>query len=213
MKSNAIKKTIELESWKRKDTYLFYKSFSDPCWQITANINVTSFYVDCKENKKSLFLHSLFGVTQAANDIVNFRYRFYNESPVEWDYVFPGSTVLYDDDTFGFCYFDYYQLETKFVDEAQKKLKSQMLERNFTPKVKFNNVIFFSVVPWISFTSVQHAKDDKGDHSIPKIVLGKVFKEGEKYLMPISVEAHHAFVDGYHAGLLFTALEKVWGKI
>ncbi len=212
MRNKATKKKIELESWKRRDTYLFYKSFSNPCWQISTNINVTHFYKDCKKNKKSLFLHSLFGVTKAANNIVNFRYRFYNGSPVEWDYVFPGSTILYDNDTFGFCYFDYYNREQIFVDEAEKKLKKQMLKRDFIPDVKCNNIIFFSIVPWISFTSIQHAKDNKGDDSIPKVVIGKVHKEGDNYLMPVSIEAHHAFVDGYHAGLLFESLEKVWGN-
>lgn len=212
MKSEAKRKKIDLINWKRKDTYLFYKNFSDPCWQISANIDVTRFYLECKNNKYSFFLHSLYGATKAANNIVNFRYRFNDGDPVEWDYVFPGSTVLYDNNTFGFCYFNYYTTENTFIEEAQKKLTSQLKKRDFAPKVSVNNIIFFSVVPWISFTSIHHARDNSGDHSIPKIVLGRVFKDGEKYLMPVSVEAHHAFVDGYHAGLLFSSLEKQWAE-
>jgi|GEM_PF-2208719 len=36
--------------------------------------------------------------------------------------------------------------------------------------------------------------------SIPRLAWGKYFIDGDKILLPFSVQAHHSFVDGIHMG-------------
>ena len=63
-------------------------------------------------------------------------------------------------------------------------------------------MIHFSVLPWVSFTSISHPRGlNSKMESIPKITLGKFFKSGERILLPISIEVNHCLMDGYHLGL------------
>jgi chloramphenicol O-acetyltransferase type A len=43
--------------------------------------------------------------------------------------------------------------------------------------------------------------------SVPRISWGKYFEQGRQVMMPLSVQAHHAFVDGRHMGAFFTGLQ------
>jgi len=76
------------------------------------------------------------------------------------------------------------------------------------PHIDQFNIIHYSVIPWVKFTSFKHArKFDKND-SIPKIVLGKYQMENGKMNMPVSVEVHHSLMDGLHVGKYFDLFQK-----
>ena len=60
----------------------------------------------------------------------------------------------------------------------------------------------------MSFTSFSHARNWGREDSVPKIAFGKFVKETDRVLLPISVEVHHALVDGVHVGRFFTRLEE-----
>ena len=42
---------------------------------------------------------------------------------------------------------------------------------------------------------------------IPKVAFGKYRDAGGRVLMPVSVEGHHALMDGLHAGRFFERLQ------
>lgn len=127
--------------------------------------------------------------------------------PVKYDEIYPGCTILYDDETFGFAYFKFYLDKPRFILEGKKVIEQQKKDKSFNPGSRDNGLIHCSIIPWISFTSFSHATSSNGDPSIPKIVVGKIYhKDGESW-MPISVEVHHALVDGLQVGKYFNALE------
>jgi chloramphenicol O-acetyltransferase type A len=70
-----------------------------------------------------------------------------------------------------------------------------------------DDVIYHTTLPWLSFTSFAHARTKGRGDSVPRIVFGKFSKEGDRLMMPISVEVHHALVDGLHVGRFFNNLE------
>jgi len=125
-----------------------------------------------------------------------------------YEKVHPGSTILYDDNTFGYAYFEYQDDVELFIRNGEKVVENQKNMKPFATSPPHNGFIYFSVIPWISFTSIKHARDNDSDHSIPRIVFGKYFRYGKKIMMPISVEVHHALVDGYHIGKYFKNLEE-----
>ena len=59
-----------------------------------------------------------------------------------------------------------------------------------------------SVIPWISFTSFEHAMRSPPD-SVPRFVFGRHREVGSRRCMPVSIALHHALADGFHAGLFF----------
>jgi len=46
----------------------------------------------------------------------------------------------------------------------------------------------------------------KGD-SVPRISTGKLIQQDEKYLLPISISAHHALMDGRNVAELIGKIE------
>jgi Chloramphenicol O-acetyltransferase len=45
--------------------------------------------------------------------------------------------------------------------------------------------------------------------SIPRISWGKYFEEVGKIKLPLSVQAHHALVDGIHVGQFFNTFQEI----
>jgi chloramphenicol O-acetyltransferase type A len=63
-----------------------------------------------------------------------------------------------------------------------------------------DNLLFMSAIPWVSFTSFMHPIHLHPVDSVPRFAWGKFFEQGGRLLMPLSVQAHHALLDGLHVG-------------
>ena len=66
---------------------------------------------------------------------------------------------------------------------------------------------FVSCVPWISYTSMVQPVPVPAD-SNPRITWGKYFQQGEQTVMPVTLLAHHALVDGIHIARFYEALDR-----
>jgi chloramphenicol O-acetyltransferase type A len=71
------------------------------------------------------------------------------------------------------------------------------------------NLIHFSALPWINFSSLSHARSFTWPDSCPKISYGKLIDENGTKSMPVSIHVHHGLVDGYHVGLFLDALQQL----
>jgi len=201
-------KSIDIDNWNRKHIFEFYKDYEQPFFNVTANIDVTNLYKYCKENNYSFFIYCLYISTKLANEINEFKIRLEDGKPVVYDRINSGSTVLKDDNTFFFVYLEFYDDFKEFHSKSLKQIEL-MKQAEFTEGGKGDQgIIYHSTIPWISFTSVQHAEDSKKGRSVPKVVFGKYFYDGDKLLMPLSVEVHHALADGYHVGQFYEKFQQ-----
>ena len=80
-------------------------------------------------------------------------------------------------------------------------------EAGLEPEAGADDLIHGTVIPWIRFTSIKHARHGNAQDSVPKIALGRATKTAEGLRMPVSIEAHHSLVDGVHAGAFFGRLQ------
>lgn len=202
-------KEFDVENWNRNAQYQFFKTYLDPFFNITANLEVTNLYNYCKRNNLSFSLSCLYVALKYANEITEFKLRFKNDKVYLFETVNIGSTVLNDDFTFSFCDFEFQKTMTEF------DVKGKIVLENHKNGIVFNaqedqlGIIHCSTVPWISFTGIKHARNgNEGLQGIPKLVFGKIFTENEFKKIPFSVEVHHALVDGYHVGLLYEKMQK-----
>ena len=70
-----------------------------------------------------------------------------------------------------------------------------------------SDMIHYSALPWVAFTSFSHARNWRREDSVPKIVFGKYTERDGHRLMPVSVEVHHALMDGLHVGRFLERLQ------
>jgi len=201
---------LDLETWPRKATWLYFKDFDHPYFNICADMDVTHLLSHVKESHTSFFIASLYVSLRAANEIEPFRYRMKGGGVQVHDVVHGGSTVLNEDESFSFCYFNYSEDFEQFYCNAEQVLASfKAGEKNLNPKDDMEDVIHYSVLPWVSFTSFSHARRHNKTDSIPKIVFGGYRCEGGQTKMPVSVEVHHALMDGLHVGRYFQRFQEL----
>lgn len=200
-------KKIDRSTWKRLPQYEFFKTFEQPFFNVTANIQVTKLYQHCKAKDLPYFYTMLHTLLKTLQRIPEFKCRIHKGEVLEYNTIDTGVTILKEDQTFLYGTLDYYQNLDKFINKSQAAIELQKKEKGFVPHTE-PNVVYVSSLPWISFTGFQHARKTSVEDSIPRFVFGKYFKEGEQVKMPFSVEVHHALVDGFHVGQLFDLLQE-----
>ncbi|WP_245860259.1 CatA-like O-acetyltransferase [Methanosarcina spelaei] len=98
----------------------------------------------------------------------------------------------------------------KFVQLAIVTAENQ--KEHFTGPVE-NDVYQFSALPWITFTHISHTGFGNREKAQPMFDWGKYQEREGKFMMPFSVQVHHAFVDGIHIGKLADKLQKYLDKV
>jgi chloramphenicol O-acetyltransferase type A len=201
---------IDIDQWKRKELFLFFKDYDNPTWDLLCDIRITSFYSAVKANEYSFFLAFLYAGSLACNSIEELRCRIDGEGQIRrYQTVHPGSTILYDNGTYGYGYFNFTSDFKRFMAEAREEFDRQKVRKGVDPKDDDMARIYFSPIPWVSFSGFRHPFRRAGNISIPMIVFGKHYeKEGERYL-PVGLTLHHGLADGYHAGQFFTLLQQL----
>jgi chloramphenicol O-acetyltransferase type A len=194
---------LDLNLWNRKKQFLFFNTFEDPFFGITAEVDVTGLLQLHRETGVSFFFGSLYASMMAGNSIENFRYRIRDKKILVHPKVYAGSTILQKNQTFGFCYFPYKDSLTEFCLSGRKSLKLALQSCDFDSRDPDDALIHHSIIPWLSFTQVKHPHIFRNIDSIPKIAFGKYFMKENRIVMPVSVEAHHGLMDGYHIAEYF----------
>ena len=202
---------VDLAAWPRRTTYEFFRNYKDPFFNLAANVDVTNLRRFCRENKLSYSVAALFYAQEAANSIREFRLRWLEDKVVEFESIDATQTILNDDETFSFCYFESRPTVFEYVEAGRASREKYLKLKTFDVEAERIDMIYYSVIPWVSFTSFKHATSGDDRQTVPRIVFGKLFAEGDRELMPLSVEAHHAMMDGIHVGRFFqrfqTAIE------
>jgi chloramphenicol O-acetyltransferase type A len=194
---------VDLNAWPRRTTYEFFKNFTDPFFNFSANVDVTKLRQFCRENKLAFSIAALFYTQQAANSIQEFRFRWLDGKVVEFESIEATQTILNEDETFSFCYFESRPTVFEYVEAGRASREKYAKLKTFDVEADRIDMIYYSVIPWVSFTSFKHATSGDLTQTVPRIVFGKVFTGGDRELMPLSVEAHHAMMDGIHVGRFF----------
>lgn len=196
-----MKKQIDIDNWNRKEHFLFFSKFEEPFFGVTIKVDCTSAYKKAKEKGVSFFLYYLYRALKAANDVENFRYRIIENQVFEFEKVNASPTINRPNGTFGFAYMDYFEDEKYFYEKALEEIENVKNTSSLLPAVSSENVIHFSAIPWLDFTSISHARSFSHPDSCTKISFGKMTEINGKREMAISIHGHHALMDGVHVGL------------
>lgn len=203
-------KLIDIENWNRKEHFEFFSSFANPQLNIVTEVDCTTAYLEAKKNGHSFFASYLHKSMMAVNAVKEFRYRIIDGKVYDLEVIDAGSTLARDDGTFAFALIPYspqFLVFAKSLREAIEKVQKTS-GLNASSEVNVHHLIRHTTLPWFTFTAIMHpTKLDRTD-SVPKISFGKIQeREGRKFL-PVSVEAHHGLIDGYHISLYLNEFQK-----
>jgi len=202
-------KIIDLNTWKRKEHFELFTQYEEPFFGIVTEVDCTEAFLQAKEQKRSFFASYLHKSLLALNEIENFHFRIVDGQVVFFDEIHATQTIAREDGTFAFSFVKY----TKDLSLFESLLNEEIKEVHATTGLRINNetarqdVIHYSSIPWVHFTGLTHARNLKIEDSIPKIAFGKVIEKNHRRMMPVSLHAHHALMDGLHAAQFFESFQ------
>lgn len=200
-------RTIDLQTWPRRDHFRLYSTWDHPHFSMCANVDLTEFHPFVKQMGFSITVVIAYLITRTANSIPEFRYRIRPEAVVEHEVVHPSTTILTRDDLFTFCWFDYHESFRLFSVNAVERVASAKLHPTLENIPGRDDFLYMTAIPWVSFTSFIHPMHLQPPDSVPRFAWGKFFQENDRLLMPLGVQAHHALMDGFHMGKFFTIIQ------
>ncbi len=204
-----MSKYIDLSNPHRKKHFDFFRRMDQPHFNICANVEISNFLDFIKKGNYPFTPTMVYFIAKVANEIPAFRWRIRGEKILEHEAVHPSFTVNTEAaDVFSFCTVDYYEEFPMFLQNTLKVMDEMLKNPSMEDEEHRDDYLFLSAIPWVSFTSFSHAMHYTPADSVPRITWGKYFEEGEKILMPLSVQAHHAVVDGRHTGKYFELFQK-----
>ena len=198
---------IDMQTWPRREHFLFYSSVNHPHFSMCVNVDVTTFYPFVKRKGHSLTTAMVYLIARTSNTIPEFRRRIRGDQVVEHDVVNPGFSILVDEDNFGFCDVEYTEDFPEFAIRTQKNIATLKSKGDKLLEPDVDDVVYMSPIPWVSFTSFNHPMPLHPTDSIPRFAWGKYFKEGDTLKMPLSVQGHHAVMDGLHTGRYYEKVQ------
>jgi chloramphenicol O-acetyltransferase type A len=203
---------LNIETWNRKEHYLFFKQMEEPFFGLTTTIDCTIAYNKAKELDVSFFTYYLHKTLVAINEIENFKYRIINDEVIIFDSIDASSTILRADNTFGFSLLKFNENLDLFSKTTKKEINRIQTTTGLFTRDFAENLIHFSALPWVNFTSFSHARSFTFPDSCPKISIGKMIEENGKKTFSISIHVHHGLVDGYHVGQFVDLFQKLMNE-
>ena len=198
---------IDLCTWRRRQHFDLFSTFNPPHFNMSANLELTAFHQRVRNSGGSFTVAFVYVIARAANAIPEFRQRIRSGRVVEHDIVSPSFTLLVDDDLFSFCTIPYSEAFTDFADRATAMIAHVKEHPTLDIDPDRDDLLFMTALPWVSFTSFTHPMQLHPADSVPRFAWGKFFQEGRRLKIPLSVQGHHALMDGIHMAKFYARVE------
>lgn len=189
---------IDLNTWERATHCQIFRGYAEPGFCVTFEADLTHFKKAVKQKGLSFTLAMVYAVCRCANEIEAFRYRFLDGQVVLFDRIDTAFTYLNQETgLFKVVNVPFVEGLPEYCALAQKTAQEQ--NEYFTGPLG-NDIFQCSAIPWVAYTHISHTNSGKPENAVPLFDWGKYSEHKGQLTMPVSVQAHHSFVDGLHIG-------------
>ena len=206
MEMTAGYKSIDMNTWPRKECYDYYATGSKCMCAISADIDVTDLYKKTAASKKDFDTAIMYVITKVLNRHEEFRVGYCKENGqlMIWDYINPVHRVFHQDtETFSRVWTKYDTDFEAFYSAAQKSIETGLKLKTVNQSEIPDNNFEISFIPWIHFTAINTKMSESGKYLAPVITAGKVEELNGKMMMPLTMQISHAVADGFHIARAF----------
>lgn len=201
-----IYRVVDEKCWERAMHCMIFRNSIEPAFCVTFEVDITNFLQKIKKQNFSFTIAMVYAVCKCANEIEAFRYRFLDGTIVLYDKINTAFTYL-NQDTQLFKVVNV-PMQNKIEEYVELAAKTAREQKEYFTGPLGNDVFQCSPMPWITYTHISHTNSGKKDNATPLFDWGKYYKKNGTFFMPISVQAHHSFVDGIHIGKFADGLQK-----
>ncbi|MFY8273287.1 CatA-like O-acetyltransferase [Pseudoalteromonas sp. SSDWG2] len=208
--SSLVYSPLDLHAWERKQHFELYKNFTNPYFNVCIRLKAWPLYEYCKNNNLSFFLAYVYLAHITASEYRPMSLRIENDHPVHCHKPRVSVVQLAADETFRFSYLQLTQSFSEYryhhQEQSERSLNDPLFSDAFARTEGQCDLIHVSVLPWLNFSSFSHASSIGASNGIPKLVFGQYDKEST--CMPLSIDVHHALVDGLHVARFVQLLQE-----
>lgn len=194
---------IDMANWVRKEHYLHFMNEVVCSYSVNVQLNITNL------KGYRLYPAMLWLLTRAVNQMPEFRTSLSPEGPGIFEHLHPAYTVFNQEQkTFSSVWTEYqdsYQDFQKAYEEDVSRCNgsTHYIAKPDRPANSFD----VSMIPWLPFSSLNYNVYDDGHYLLPIFTIGKYEDNGEKRMIPLAIQVHHAVCDGYHLGRFVDILQ------
>ncbi len=200
---------LDLERWPRRAAFDYFRAFDKPYFGVCTRVDVARLKAALGHAKGGgLGLACYHASLRLAHEIEPFRYRLDQGRVRVLDRMDGSTTVLREDESFGFATLPWDPDFPAFAARAGVAIAAAREPgAAFEPQPDAQAFLHFTTLPWVHFTSFSHARNWGREDAVPKLSFGRTEADGARLWMPLSVEVHHALMDGLHVGRFVQAFE------
>ena len=197
---------VDLETWPRAAQFHLFRSYQQPHYATTTRLDVTHMMAR-KSDGVSPYRACLFAIGAGLHAVPELRMRFRGDVVIAHDMVTLSMTVPTNAGSFGYAYVPFIANFATFVAQAQALIdevaQGEMLQANNGER---DDLAYLSCTPWLDYTAINNALPGPDD-CIPRVSWGKIVGKGGRWDMAMTLEVHHALVDGAQVGAYFDAVQ------
>lgn len=198
---------VDLNTWPRTAQFRFFRSFAQPHYATTVRADVTALMAARKAEGLSPFRHAIWSIGQGLHAVPELCMRFKGDRVTQYTRLLLSPTIPLENGDFRYTYLAHNPNRARFDAHAMEKIAAV---RAGTPlnanDGQIEDVAYLSCLPWLDYTSLDNALPGPED-CIPRVSWGKIVPKGEGYDMAMTIQVHHALVDGRQVAQFFEATQ------
>lgn len=198
---------IDLATWDKAEQFRWFRAYDRPHFAITTRLDVSHLMLQRKARALSPFRSCLWSIGAGLHAIPALRTRFDGDKVTIFDRLHLSPTIALDNGDFRYTYIAYDPDRPTFDAKAKSRIAAvrgnQPLGANDRQAA---DVAYLSCLPWLDYTALDNALPGPDD-CIPRVSWGRITAKGEGYDMAITLQVHHALVDGRQVGAFFEATQ------
>lgn len=192
---------LNTDTWARREAYEHFRHFDQPQFNLCVRLDAAALKAATKARGASFALACHHIALGLVNRHPAFRLRLEGGRVLAYPTVHGSTTVARADDSFGFAFLEHRPDFAGFAQAARAAMDAAARrEPDPPPPPGEFTLAYFTTLPWLHFTGLTHARRRGVDESVPRFAFGRLLADGPRLWLPLSVEVHHALMDGVHVG-------------
>lgn len=197
---------VDLATWPRAAQFRFFRTYDRPHYAVTSRLDVTAVMAR-KATGLSPYRACLHAIGVGIHAVPELCMRFRGENVVRHDMITLSMTVPTQAGSFGYAYVPFVADFTSFDLQAKALIDRTAAGADLAPNYgERDDLAYLSCMPWLDYTAINNALPGPQD-CIPRVTWGRIVDHGGRFDMAMTLEVHHALVDGAQVGAYFAAVQ------
>lgn len=204
---------IDMDTWSRKECFTHFMTVAKSSYSMTVDMDVTRVVRYVKTNGLRFYPVFTWIVTKAINRQKEFRMGYDAQQNLGYyDNIHPDYAVLDRETNImdSLCT-EYRENLEAFYRAMTADMEHYEREKRHTDPI--DNFFIVSCLPWVRYTSFMVSNESEYPFLFPMVTWGKYGAFGEKMMMPVTLQIHHAAADGYHCAKFYADVEEIMEQL